>query len=93
LNNRSRFTRIEDFGGMVYTLAMRATLSRFRLIFFAVLLCSAGLELNAKTPMKAQIARLQKQSPDSAERMEMVRVQIFLDRANFRPGKIDGLGG
>ena len=25
--------------------------------------------------------------------MEMVRVQIFLDRTNFRPGKIDGLGG
>ena len=72
---------------------MRAMLSRFRPIFFAVLLCSAGLELDAKTPMKAQIARLQEQSPDSAERMEMVRVQIFLDRANFRPGKIDGLGG
>jgi lipoprotein-anchoring transpeptidase ErfK/SrfK len=79
--------------GMGKTFAVRAMLSRFRLIFFAVLLCSAGLELNAKTPMKAQIARLQKQSPDSAERMEMVRVQIFLDRANFRPGKIDGLGG
>ena len=78
---------------MVYTLTMRAMLSRFRPIFFAVLLCSAGLELDAKTPMKAQIARLQEQSPDSAERMEMVRVQIFLDRANFRPGKIDGLGG
>ena len=68
-------------------------LSRFRLILFAALLCGAGTELDAKTPLKAQIARLQKQSPDSAERMEMVRVQIFLDRANFRPGKIDGLGG
>ena len=73
--------------------AMRETLSGFRLILFAVLLSSAAIELNAKTPLKAQIARLQKQSPDSAERVEMVRVQIFLDNANFRPGKIDGLGG
>jgi hypothetical protein len=89
--------RMPDCGGIARRFdnrfAMRETLSGFRLILFAVLLSSAAIELDAKTPLKAQIARLQKQSPDSAERVEMVRVQIFLDNANFRPGKIDGLGG
>jgi lipoprotein-anchoring transpeptidase ErfK/SrfK len=81
------------FGRRHDAFAVRKGPSRFRLVLFAVLLCSSGIHLSAKTPLKAQIARLQKQSPDSAERLEMVRVQIFLDNASFRPGKIDGLGG
>ena len=55
--------RTPDCGGIARRFnnrfAMRETLSGFRLILFAVLLSSAAIELNAKTPLKAQIARLQ----------------------------------
>jgi L,D-transpeptidase catalytic domain len=97
LKDPARSTRTSDCSGRPRCFdkrfAVRERLCRFRLILLAALLSGAALDLDAKMPLKAQIARLQKQSPDSAERIEMVRVQIFLDNANFRPGKIDGLGG
>ncbi|MFZ4776381.1 MAG: L,D-transpeptidase family protein [Terrimicrobiaceae bacterium] len=60
------------------------------LLLFCLLLPIAA---HSATPAEAQRARLKKELPDSPLRMELLRVQILLDRAGFRPGKIDGLGG
>ncbi|MEI6560935.1 MAG: L,D-transpeptidase family protein [Verrucomicrobiota bacterium] len=62
------------------------------LFFFVIPLCLAATAL-AQTPPVAPPAaeeRVVKAEPAVGERELAVRLQIFLDQANFGPGKIDG---
>jgi lipoprotein-anchoring transpeptidase ErfK/SrfK len=60
-----------------------------RLAFLPALIVAAQMSAQPS----ASIGRLEKQPFDSPQRLELLQVQILLDRAGFRPGKLDGLGG
>jgi len=44
-------------------------------------------------PLQAEKGRIENFPADSPERLELLKVQILLDQAMFRPGKLDGLPG
>lgn len=68
-----------------------------KLTFLPILLAmwatAPGMLPAQTTVRQAAVARMERPEPDSELRIHLASVQVALDRAGFRPGKIDGLGG
>lgn len=62
-------------------------------IFIAFTTGGADVTFAQAPARQAAVARMEKPEPDSDLRIHLASVQVALDRAGFRPGKIDGLGG
>lgn len=58
-----------------------------------LLVTTIGIVSRVEAQTTANKAKLEKSAPDSEERKELLRVQILLDRSQFRPGRLDGLAG
>jgi lipoprotein-anchoring transpeptidase ErfK/SrfK len=88
---RLQFFGIREMDESVTRIALRPTLP------IALLFSLSGLGTDAAygqaSAREASGARMEKPEPDSDLRIHLASVQVALDQAGFRPGKIDGLGG
>lgn len=64
-----------------------------RPLLLVALLIGISHPFTLRAQPAAAIAKLEKQPVDSPQRVTLLKVQIVLDRAGFRPGRLDGLGG
>ncbi|MFY8215690.1 MAG: L,D-transpeptidase family protein [Chthoniobacterales bacterium] len=73
------------------------SISKQKLTFLPILLAlwaaAPGMLPAQSSARVAAAARIEKPDADSDLRIHLASVQVVLDRAGFRPGKIDGLGG
>ncbi|MGC1480585.1 MAG: L,D-transpeptidase [Chthoniobacterales bacterium] len=66
-------------------------MTRSILLLGAISLAALSAPLAAQPA--ASVGKIETPAIDSPMRLELLKVQIVLDRAGFRPGKLDGLGG